>query len=77
MAFYLMVLVDSAWAVPVGLMVLPVFLSIFYLFDFGMDAEWHHGGFTVGLFIQEAIVTVAVLVPLIYLVRHVMRFLAP
>ncbi len=76
-AFYVMVLVGSVWAVPVGMMLLSLFLCLFYIFDFGSDAEWHQGGFTVGFFIQEALVTVAVLVPLIYLVRHVMRFLAP
>jgi hypothetical protein len=77
LAFYIMVLVGSAWAVPVGIMILPLFLCLFYLFDFGMDAEWHHSGFTAGFFIQETLVTVAVLVPLVYLVQHVMRFLAP
>ena len=77
LAFYVLLLLDTAWALPLGIMILPVFLFSFYLFDFGSDAEWHQGGFTVGFFIQEALVTVAVLVPLIHLTRQFMGCLVP
>jgi hypothetical protein len=48
---------NHVWALPLGLMILPLVLHGIYLFDFGMDAEWYHGGFTARLFLQEALVS--------------------
>lgn len=75
-AFFILILAGSAAAVPLGTMVLPLFLLLLYLFDFGMDAEWHHGGFTPGFIVQELVTTVAVLVPLAWLVRLILKALA-
>ena len=67
--FYGFLLGNNPWALPLGLMVLPLILFGCYLFDFGMEAEWSHSQSKYGLIIQEIIVSAAVLVPLIYLVK--------
>lgn len=71
--FYVFLLRESVWALPLGLMVLPLILLSCYLFDFGMDAEWHHGGFSPGFIVQEALLSAAVLIPLVYLIGLFMK----
>jgi len=66
--FYGFLLCGNIWALPAGMIVLPLVLFSAYIFDFGHDAEWHHGGFTPGFIVQEIFVSAAVLVPLVYLI---------
>ena len=62
--------IDQQWALPVGLIVLPLLLHDLYLFDLGMDAEWEFGGFTLGLVAQEVVLTIAVAVPLVWMIAE-------
>ena len=44
--FYGLFLLDRFAALPAGLIFLPLLLFGVYLFDFGHDAAWLHGGYT-------------------------------
>ncbi len=68
--FLAFLLLDSIWALPLGLIVLPLVLLSCYLYDFGMDAEWHHGGFKPSFFVQEILLSAAILIPLVYLIMQ-------
>jgi hypothetical protein len=59
-------------ALPTELIFLRIILFCVYLFDFGQDAAGLHGKYTPGLFIQEIVITMAITLPLIYLLGEVM-----
>ena len=67
---------DRTWALPLGLVVLPLLLHDLYLFDLGMDVEWEFGGYTAGFLVQEAIATIGVAVPFVWMVAEVMDRIA-